>query len=143
MDFDWLLLCGTLQKTEIMSENIINDMGFEMKDNPIEQSAPETSSNEVNATKVEDAPKDNNSAETTLETIAYLTLGLGVITSFIMLFTICFIQNPEYHYHEELMFNPTGFAITCGTLLSTLAAWASMKVLANISLTLKAIKNKK
>lgn len=126
-----------------MSENIINDMGFEMKDNPKEQSASETTSNEANAVNETNAPKDNNSAENTLGTIANITLGIGIIASVVMLFTICFIENPEYHYHKELMFNPTGFAMTCGTLLSTLAAWASMKVLANISLTLKAIKNKK
>ena len=126
-----------------MSENIINDMGFEMKDNPKEQSASETTSNETNAVNETNAPKDNNSAENTLGTIANITLGIGIIASVVMLFTICFIENPEYHYHKELMFNPTGFAMTCGTLLSTLAAWASMKVLANISLTLKAIKNKK
>ena len=118
-------------------------MGFEMKDNPKEQSASETTSNEANAVNETNAPKDNNSAENTLGTIANITLGIGIIASVVMLFTICFIENPEYHYHKELMFNPTGFAMTCGTLLSTLAAWASMKVLANISLTLKAIKNKK
>ena len=126
-----------------MSENIINDMGFEMKDNPKEQSASETTSNEANAVNETNAPKDNNSAENTLGTIANITLGIGIIASVVMLFTICFIENPEYHYHKELMFNPTGFAMTCGTLLSTLAAWASMEVLANISLSLKAIKNKK
>lgn len=126
-----------------MSENIINDMGFEMKENPNEQSASETSANETNAENETNATKDNNSAENTLVTIANITLGIGIIASVVMLFTICFIENPEYHYHKELMFNPTGFAMTCGTLLSTLAAWASMKVLANISLTLKAIKNKK
>lgn len=126
-----------------MSEGIINDMGFEMKENPNELSASETSTNEKNAINATNMPKDNNSAETTLETIANITLGIGIIASVVMLFTICFVQNPEYHYHKELIFNPTGFAMTCGTLLSTLAAWASMKVLANISLTLKAIKNKK
>ena len=125
-----------------MSENIINDMGFEMKDNPNEPSASKTSAIETNAVNSNKAPKDNNSAETTLETIANITLGIGIIATVVMLFTICFIQNPKYHYHEEMMFNPMGFAMTCGTLLSTLAAWASMKVLANISLTLKAIKNK-
>lgn len=146
------MLAGSLLATSLlnftenrnnMSENIINDMGFEMKKNPDEQSASETSSNEMNSVNENDTPKDNNSAETTLETVANITLGIGIIASVVMLFTICFIQNPEYHYHKELMFNPTGFATTCGTLLSTLAAWASMKVLANISYTLKAIKNKK
>lgn len=116
-------------------------MGFELKENPIEQPSTETSANEPNGAKTVKSPNDNNSAETTLETIANITLGIGIIASVVMLFTICFIQNPEYHYHKDLIFNPSGFAITCGTLLSTLAAWATMRVLANISLTLKAIKN--
>ena len=126
-----------------MSENVFNKMGFEMKDNPTEQKIERTDSGTTETNKTDDAPKEDNSAETTLETIANITLGIGVLASVIMLFSICFIQTPEYHYHKELMFNPTGFAMTCGTLLSSLAAWASMRVLANISLTLKAIKNKK
>ena len=126
-----------------MGENIISEMGFEMKDNPTEPKIEGTNSNASEASKKEEALQEDNSAEKTLEIIANITLGIGIIASVIMLFSICFIQNPEYHYHKELMFNPTGFSITCGTLLSSLAAWASMRVLANISMTLKAIKNKK
>ncbi len=84
----------------------------------------------------------NNSAENTLVSISYLILIGGIIVTVILLFSICFIKNPAYHYHEEYMFNPTGFGITCGTLLSTLASWAALKVFANISKTLKEIKNR-
>ena len=126
-----------------MSENIINEMGFEMKDNPSDPNVDRVSSTENKMTGLKETPKENNSAENTLTVIANLVLGIGIIASVIMLCSICFIQNPEYHYHKEYIFNPTGFAMTCGTLLTSLTAWASMKVLANISLTLKAIKNKK
>ena len=59
-----------------MSENIIKDMGFEMKENPNEQSASETATNETNAINANNETKDNNSAETTLGTIANITLGI-------------------------------------------------------------------
>ncbi|MBQ8968757.1 MAG: hypothetical protein IJ064_03360 [Bacteroidaceae bacterium] len=84
----------------------------------------------------------NNSAENMLESISYFILIGGIIVTVILLFSICFIQNPAYHYYKEYMFNPTGFGITCGTLLSTLASWAALKVFANISKTLKEIKNR-
>ena len=125
-----------------MSNTVINDMGFEMKDSPTSQQAKDEISKTKETTSSENTFKENNSAENTLETVAYVILVIGVIAAVIMLFTVCFIQNPEYHYHKELIFNPTGFAMTCGALLSSLAAWASMKVLANISRVLKAIKNK-
>lgn len=42
------------------------------------------------------------------------------------------------YYHED-QFNPMGLVITLGTLLSTLATWTVLRVIANISLRLKAI----
>ena len=40
------------------------------------------------------------------------------------------------------MFNPSGFATTIMILISSLVSWSFMKVLANISLTLKDINKK-
>ncbi len=129
-----------------MSEDVINEMGFELKSENSKQTETAISGqqpqNKTALINEEENAKQNNSPEKTLETIATVILCLGILASVVMLFTICFIQNPKYSYVEEKIFNPSGFGITCGTLLSSLATWASMKVLANISLTLKDIWNK-
>lgn len=93
----------------------------------------------------QEAPKEepsNNGAENTLTTIANIVLVCGILASLICLFTIVWVKNPAYTYHDEYMFNPSGFATTVMILLSTLISWSFMKVLANISLTLKDINKK-
>lgn len=91
--------------------------------------------------KHEASPKDkmkpNNGAENTLSIIADIVLVLGIIGSFICLFTLTTVK---VGYKEE--FNPIGFGISVSALLSTLISWSVMKVLANISLTLKGISRK-
>ena len=115
-------------------KKVLNEMGFDIK---------ETSQNEdgqpiVELTEI--AVNGCDSAEKTLKVIALMTLILGIIAVFVMLFTICFV--PKYGDHGRSVFNPLGFGITCGVLISTLISWASLNVFANISLTLKKINSK-
>ncbi len=86
----------------------------------------------------------NNSAENTLTTIANIILVLGIISTIICAFTICFVTalKPGYSYVTETTFNPVGFATTTAILLSSLVSWSIMKVIANISLTLKEMNKK-
>ena len=86
--------------------------------------------------KMPDIP---SSAENTLKTIATIILICGIIVSVILLFTAMFIEEPSYSYHTEKVFNPEGFVMTVGVLLSSIATWASLNVFANISLRLKGI----
>ena len=114
--------------------NVISEMGFEMK---------ESSQNENRQSEVEQAgviANENNSAEKTLKTIATITLVLGIIAAFVMVFTVCFV--PKYGDNGQNVFNPIGFGMTVGVLLSCIISWATLNVFANISLTLKDIKSK-
>lgn len=86
----------------------------------------------------------NNEAENMLSIIANAILIVGLLSTLICAFTICFITGvkPGYTYVKETVFNPTGFATTITILFSTLISWSVMKVIANISLTLKDINKK-
>lgn len=84
---------------------------------------------------------DENSAEKTLQGVATFIMICGIISTIICLFSMTFID-VDTGYHKETVFNPSGFAVTVGVLLSTLISWSTMMVLANISLTLKDIKKK-
>lgn len=109
-----------------MEENVNEVLGV------AENSAPETKVQEV-----------DNSAENTLIFIAKLVLFCGIVASFICLITLTFIDTSgPYSSIPRIEFNPTGFATTITILLSSLISWSLLKVLANISLTLKDIRNK-
>lgn len=84
----------------------------------------------------------NDGAEKTLNSIASIILVCGIIASIICLFTIVWVRDPQYVYTKHVMFNPSGFATTIMILMSSLISWSFMRVLANISLTLKDIKKK-
>ena len=86
--------------------------------------------------------KDENSAEKTLATIADIILIVGIIVTIICLFTLCFVEVPKSMYRTEKEFSPSGFATTVMVLFSSLISWSVMKVLSNISLTLKEINGK-
>ena len=83
-----------------------------------------------------------NGAETTLEIIANIVLVCGIIASIICLFNIVWVQNPEYQYIDDKIFSPSGFVTTVMVLASSLISWSFMRVLANISVTLKAMNKK-
>lgn len=76
--------------------------------------------------------------EKTLRVLADIILVCGGIATIICAFSIIFIRNRIY----EIEFNPTGFAITISILAGTLIIWSTMRVLANISITLKEILKK-
>ena len=85
--------------------------------------------------------RSGNGAENTLITIANIILLVGIIVTVICFFTICYVKEDDKWYSEKV-FNPSGFATTLMILLSSLISWSVMRVLANISLTLKEINGK-
>lgn len=113
-----------------MEENINQVSGVEQK--------TATPQPEVKAQPID------NSAENTLTTIANIVLVCGIIATVICLFTVCFVEQikPGYTYLTEKAFNPAGFVTTIMVLFSSLISWSLMKVLANISITLKEINQK-
>lgn len=88
----------------------------------------------------------SNAAENTLYKIAAIVLWVGIIGTVYCLFTLTTTKviDPTYHYsiHYDTIFNPSGLAISVGVFLSTLISWALLKVIANISITLKEINSK-
>ena len=113
-------------------ENINDVLGIE--ETP-EQN--ETSEYETNA---------NNAAENTLNVIAVTVLWVGIIGTLFCLFTLTTtkVVDPYYTYsiHYNTVFNPSGLAVSVGVLLSSLTTWAVLKVIANISISLKEINAK-
>ena len=78
-------------------------------------------------------------AEYILRIIARVILFVGLFTSLILLFSICWVQNPEYTYVKDTIFNPIGFVTTIGTALFTVTIYAVLNVIANISSKLSII----
>lgn len=111
-----------------MEENVNEVLGV------VENSTP--------GTKGTEAQKVDNSAENTLLTIATIVLICGIIASVVCFCSMVIIEDPSYHYSKHYMFNPAGFATTIMVLLSSLISWGLLKVLANISLTLKDIRGR-
>ena len=70
-------------------------------------------------------PQISTSAEDTLTTVGNVILVLGILATIILAFTA--------------VINPIGLALAIGTLLYSLTTWAIVRVIANISLRLKAI----
>ena len=90
--------------------------------------------------KVEVTKEQKNTemtAEKVLSVLSVIILVCGILATLICAFTITTI---EVHYDTE--FNPTGFGITVSILVGSLISWSTMKVLANISITLKEIYKK-
>lgn len=124
-------------------ENINEVLGIEetVTESPKKQgifdNMPETQTNNES---------QSNAAENTLKGIATLVLWAGIIGTIFCLFTLTTtkVVDPTYHYsiHYDTIFNPAGLAISVGVLLSTLISWALLKVIANISISLKEINSK-
>lgn len=117
-------------------ENINNILGIEdSSTDSINSSVQEESGNSI-----------DNVAENTLTTIAGIVLWVGIIGTIFCLFTLTTtkVVDPTYTYsiHYDTIFNPAGLAISIGVLLSTITTWALLKVIANISKTLKEINSK-
>lgn len=98
----------------------------------------------------------NNAAENTLNIIANIVLWVGIIITIVCLFTLTTnkVVDPAYTYAIEYdiaqyetvqyktVFNPSGLAVSIGVLLSSLTTWAVLKVITNISISLKEINAK-
>lgn len=88
----------------------------------------------------------DNSSENALATIANIVLGVGIVGTLFCLVTLTTtkVVDPTYHYsvHYDTVFNPGGLAISVGVLFSTITTWALLRVIANISKTLKEINSK-
>lgn len=126
-----------------MAEDINDVLGVESSQKSEMSENKENTGNRVK--------KEDNSAEDTLNTIAWITLIVGIIAAIICLCTICWTKTTvvvqHFTYSDDITkdvttFNPMGFAMTIGIFLSSLASWAFLRVISNISLTLKDIKNK-
>lgn len=122
-----------------MNNDVIDEKVIEEKDSSIE---PMGSEPKKSITSAQEKNEEDDSAENILKVLATIVLAGGIFISCIMMFTIAVIEI-EGPYHKEYEFSYTGFVLTIGALLSTLIAWSVMKVLANISLTLKDIKKNK
>lgn len=72
-----------------------------------------------------------------LKVIAVIILIAGIIISGILGFTSIFIDLPQTQYLVEYIFNPIGFVITLGTLVSSIGLYFFLIVIANISISLK------
>ena len=125
-----------------MAEDINQALGIQQTDNVEPQES--SSQQQVNEKKT-----DDNSAENTLNTIAWITLIVGILAALICLFTVCWTTTTVVTHHytyipddtkEVTTFNPMGFAMTMGISLSSLASWAFLRVISHISLTLKDIR---
>ena len=88
--------------------------------------------NEVLAGAIEGVASRNN-AEKTLNILANVVLICGILASVVCLFSMI---------GGERVFNPSGLATTLLIFFSSLISCCLMKVLANISLTLKEINKK-
>ena len=109
-------------------------MGFDFEE------TTQDGSQQTEKVKTENTAVEDNSAEKTLKLIATITLVMGIIATFVMLFTVCFVH--KYGDYGRTVFNPSGLVVTCGVLMSTFISWATLMVFANISLTLKDINSK-
>ncbi len=128
-----------------MSENLISDMGFEMKSDYNGVQNMNVESSRDNNTAEGHKEQIDNSAENTLNVIAAIVLFLGLISSIVMLATIVYVEQPSsslYSHRTETVFNIYGFFTMIGTLLTSVTTWAFLRVIANISISLKEIKRK-
>lgn len=83
--------------------------------------------------------------EYTLRTIANIMFALGILVTIFCIFTIVFVEKPEYlgySYETTREFSWEGAVITAVIFFSSLANWAMIRVFTNMSLTLKDICNK-
>lgn len=137
-----------------MADDINQILGLAESENPtqkVTESTPNENCSEEAQTQKQantqnvsttSSDKSSNGAENTLNTIAYLVLICGILCGILLLFTICFIDNPNPYSDEKKIFNPEGFGTTVGVFFTSLATWALFRVIVNISKSLKDIKKK-
>ncbi|MCQ2287831.1 MAG: hypothetical protein MJZ74_01905 [Muribaculaceae bacterium] len=88
--------------------------------------------------------KDENGPENMLKTLATVVMVVGIIGSFICFIVLGFVDKPydTYSYSSGKEVNPGGIMISVVALFTTIVTSCVMKVLANISLSLKDINKK-
>lgn len=77
-----------------------------------------------------------DSDEVLLKNIANAILIIGAISSLVLLFTIGIIITGKYDFERDVIFNMTGFVISVLTFVLSLALWAFLRVVSNISIKL-------
>ena len=86
-----------------------------------------------------ESEKNEFKAEDALHNVATILLVFGLLATIICAFALCF---PKVGILERREFNPAGFATTFSILMSSLVLWSIMRVLGEISTTLKKIHRK-
>ena len=84
----------------------------------------------------------SDNAENVLKVVADIILVIGIIATIVCFFALCFETEKHYYSKDETHLSFSGFITTFMVLFSTLISWSVMKVLVNISLTLKDIDKK-
>ncbi|MFZ2283033.1 MAG: hypothetical protein WAV86_04085 [Lutibacter sp.] len=83
--------------------------------------------------------------ENRLKGVADFILVLGIISAIIVFFTTTIITNKGSNeilsYDDSTIFVWTGFVSVITVLLFSIGVWAFLRVISNISITLKEIKN--
>ena len=79
--------------------------------------------------------KTATAAENTLNVIAIIVLVCGIIGALICLSTIAFVGR----YND---FEPIGFVVSIGVLLTSLITWAILRIICEIAINLRQINNK-
>lgn len=96
--------------------------------------------------KPENSNYNPSTPESKLNKLSNVVLWGGIVCTIFCLFTLTTTKtvDPTYHYsiHYDSTFNPMGLVISAGVLISSLVASVFLKVVANISETLKDINSK-
>ena len=111
------------------------------------EKSPNDKMNQPEASGVQNGDLENKpvlfSDEENLKMIANYVLALGILATAVLAFTRMFVTVPgEYSFDEKKVFDAGGMAITVFTLLSSLASWACLRVISNISESLKKLADK-
>ena len=67
-----------------------------------------------------------------LRIFASVNLYIGVPFSLYRIFSSSYIQNPQYKYIDEKVFNPIGFAMGLDSLWAVIFIWLVMSALASL-----------
>ena len=91
-------------------------------------------------------PHLKTGAEKALYRLSNISLVLGIIMTIYCVFKLVFIKVPHYNYSGKLdtttEFSLEGLVVTFCVLAYTIFVWATLRVQANISMTLKDINHK-
>jgi len=113
------------------SNNINETLGIENSEKKI------TDNKELNS---DELFRDENR----LKGVADFVLIAGIISAVILFFTTAIVTiKGEYSFQNETLFSWAGFVTVITTLLFTIGVWAFLRVISNISITLKDIKKLK